>query len=206
MKRLAIIAVFALAGTFVFPQRAQAQLSINAGYILQEHSFNLGNGTLATQVSQEDNWMHGGFAGVSLNVPMIGNLSLAPGAYLNFAQMKRTLDDGSEPTTSDFAFKVPFHFNFSFGKVFVFAGPVFNMSLSTIRNLATVNNSSDLHFDMGFNAGVGAQFGIFHIYTGFNIGLIDHQNFNYASTEAYTAAWEGSTFMAGIGFDLGSRY
>lgn len=205
MKRYALIAVLALVGTVLFPTRAQAQLSINAGYILQEHSFNIGSGTLASPVSQEDKWMNGGFAGVSFNMPMVGSLSLAPGAYVSFAQMKRALDDGSEPTTSDFALKMPFLLNVTFGKVFVFGGPVFNMSLSTIRNLATVNNSSDLHFDMGFNAGVGAQFGIFHIYTGFNIGLIDHDNFDYASTEAYTAAWEGSTFMVGIGFDLGSR-
>ena len=157
-------------------------------------------------MSQKDQWMHGGFVGISQNLPMFANVSMAPGAYVSLSQMKQVADgDVNVSTTSDFSLKLPFLMNLKFDKVFVFGGPVFNVSLSTIKNLSSVANTSDIHFDMSATVGAGVMLGLFHLYAGFNYALIDHTNFNYSSTEAYTAAWEGSTIIVGLGFSLSKR-
>lgn len=197
-----ILAITALvASIVVLSYNASAQISINGGYICQQHTFNIN--TLAQEVSQKDQWMHGGFVGASQNLPMFANVSMTPGAYISLSQMKQVVDgDVNESTTSDFSLKLPFLLNLRFDKMFVFGGPVFNVSLSTIKNLSSVANTSDIHFDMSAAAGAGVRFGLFHIYAGFNYALIDHNNFNYSSAEAYTAAWEGSTIIVGLGFSL----
>ena len=193
--------------------RASAQISINAGYLTQEHNVNFS--AQGQQLMQDkDSWMQGGFLGVTQNLPMFANISLAPGLYLSFAQINDMMLINSDSTStvrqtdtsasaSSVALKIPFLFNLRFGRFFVFGGPTFNVSLSTIKNMQNIPNLiSDPSFDMGASVGAGVKFGAFRIYAGYNVGLIDRANFDYRSTEAWNEAWEGSTFYAGIGLRL----
>lgn len=186
---------------FLLPTwKTEAQVVINAGYILQQHTFNLN--IVGDELKQQDSWMNGGFIGVSQNLPMFSRLALAPGAYVSFSQAEGLAKGDDTAYTSDLSLKVPFYLNIKFEKIFVFGGPVFNVSLSTIRNLSSVANSSDIHFDMGATVGAGVMLGHFRLYAGYNCSLIDRENFDYTTVRAYTAAWEGGTFMVGAGYSL----
>ncbi len=208
-----VLSILCMAAIMLFASQASAQISIQAGYLAQEHNVNFS--ALGQQLTQEkDAWMQGGFVGVSQNLPMFANLSLAPGVYLSFAQIQNiTLINADTTSTAvitdsvasaqDISLKVPFFFNLKFGKFFVFGGPTFNVSLSTIKDMQTIANTiSDPHFEMGGTIGAGVKFGAFRIYAGYNAGLIDRENFDYTSSESWTKAWEGSSFFAGLGVRL----
>lgn len=207
MKRaisLLVVALMLLAG------RATAQISINAGYLTQEHNVNFS--AQGEQLMQDGSaWMKGGFVGVTQNLPMFANIALAPGLYVSFSQLDdirlittngATGASDSSASASAISVKIPFFFNLKFGRIFVFGGPTFNVALSTLTNLQSIQNTSDVHYDMGASAGAGILLGAFRIYAGYNAGLIDRANFDYSSQQAWTEAWEGSTFFAGIGLRL----
>jgi hypothetical protein len=205
-----VITIAALAVVMLFAGRATAQISIQAGYLTQEHNVNFS--AQGQQLMQDQAaWMQGGFIGLTQNLPMFANIALAPGLYVSFSQLddiRLVTTDGiagtsdSSATASAISIKVPFFFNLKFGKFFDFGGPTFNVALSTLTNLQSIQNTSDLHYDMGAAVGAGVSFGPFRIYGGYNAGLIDRSKFDYSSSEAWTEAWEGSTVFAGIGLRL----
>ena len=191
--------------------RVSAQFSINAAYISQEHTFDYRNGILDS-LTQEGLWLNGGMLGVSLNAPLIGKVGIAPGAYLSYAQAKQLISDttgaSTNPRTSTITLKVPFYLNYKIAvgrnaDVLIFGGPVVNLGLSTLSNYSNVSTQMDAHFDMGATVGAGIQFYRFRIFAGYNIALIDREDFSLANKESVKKAWEGSTLFAGVGISLG---
>ena len=208
MKKIFLLIGMALA---VFSlNMANAQVSVNVAYIHQEHTFNYQNGNLDSLLGHVD-YMNGCMFGASLNVPLLGDIGIAPGAYLSFAQAKALINDTSQQsyTTSNVNLKVPFYLNFkiSLGEhsdLLVFGGPVFNVGISKLANYRNVADQVDLHCDMGGTVGVGVQYRRFRVYVGNNADLIDREDFSLANKESVRKAWEGSTLFAGIGLSLGS--
>ena len=191
----------------LFAGKASAQLSINAADIHQGHTFYYQKDA-ADGLFDNVNYMNGGMVGLSLNVSMFGEVGLAPGAYLSFAAAKSTLSDTSKFSTSNINLKVPFYVNFKIplgrsADLLVFGGPVFNVGLSTLANYKNVATQMDAHFDMGGTIGAGIQVYRFRFFVGYNIDLIDREDFSLANKESVKKAWEGSTLFAGVGVVLG---
>ena len=211
MKKLFLLFCVSLFFTLhsSFFTSASAQLSINAAYIHQAHTFNYQNGGLDSLMGHED-YMNGGMAGVSLNVTLLGDVGIAPGAYLSFAQAKTMVQDsGLNFSTSNVSLKLPFYLNIRFSlashvDLLVFGGPVFNVGLSKLTNFKNVADQVDLHCDMGGTIGVGLQFSIIRLYIGYNASMIDRDDFSLANKQSVKKAWEGSTLFAGLGVSLGN--
>ena len=202
-----VLSILALTGAMLFAGEAYAQLSVNVAYIHQQHTFYYQKDA-ADGLFDNMDYMNGGMIGVSLNTPMLGTVGLAPGAYLSFASAKQTLADSSDFSTSNVNLKIPFYLNFKIplsgsADVLVFGGPVFNVGLSTLANYKKVADQMDVHFDMGGTIGAGLQISRFRIFAGYNIGLIDRDDFSLTNKESVKKAWEGSTLFAGVGVVLG---
>lgn len=210
-----VLQIVAVVTALLMAGRATAQISINAGYMAQEHNVNFcAQGQELVQ--DKAAWMQGGFVGVTQNLPMFANLALAPGVYLSFSQVQNmmlvnadstsTVKTDTSASASTMALKVPFLFNARFGRFFVFGGPTFNVSLSTVNNMQSIPNLiTDPTFDMGASIGAGVLLGAFRFYVGFNAALIDREHFDYRNGEAWNEAWEGSTIFAGIGLRLSNH-
>ena len=207
MKRF--IACVAVLFVMLFGVSASAQLSVNAAYISQQHTFNYQNGSLDSLLGHVD-YMNGGMIGASLNAPLIGCVGIAPGAYLSFAQAKTIVTDSSlNYSTSTITLKVPFYLNFKIElatntDLMVFGGPVFNVGISRLANYRNVADQVDLHCDMGASIGAGIQFYRFRVFVGYNLNMIDRDDFSLANKQSVKKAWEGSTLFAGVGVSLGS--
>ena len=201
----AIISIFGLQLS-----KTQAQTSINAAYIYQQHTFNYQNGTLDSLIGHVD-FMSGGMLGLSQNVELFGLVGIAPGVYISFAEAKTMVVDSSlNFSTSNINLKIPFYLNYTFGLsnhvgLTIFGGPVFNIGLSRLSNYKDVADQVDLHSDMGLSVGVGLQLSRFRIYVGYNADMIDRDDFSLANKQSVKKAWEGSTLFAGIGFSFGSK-
>ena len=87
----------------------------------------------------------------------------------------------------------------------VFGGPVVNLGLSTLSNYSNVSTQMDAHFDMGATIGAGIQFYRVRLFVGYNLDLIDREDFTLADKQSVKKAWEGSTLFIGLGVSLGSR-
>lgn len=209
-KIVSILGVVVLMAAF---GRVGAQLSINAAFISQEHTFDYRNGTLDS-LTQEGLWLKGGMVGVSLNANLIGRVGIAPGAYISYAQAKDMITDNTgnstNPKTSTITLKVPFYLNYKIplglsSDVLIFGGPVFNLGLSSLSNYSNVSTQMDAHFDMGGTVGAGIQFYRVRFFLGYNINLIDREDFSLANKQAVKKAWEGSSLFVGLGISLGER-
>ena len=208
MKKILFLAAIISIFNFEF-SNCHAQLSINAAYIHQSHTFNYQNGNLDNLTDHVD-YMNGGMAGVTLNVTLLGDVGIAPGAYLSFAQAKTMVQDsGFNFKTSNISLKLPFFLNIKFElashvDLLVFGGPVFNVGISRLNNFKNVADQVDLHCDMGGTIGVGLQFSIIRLYVGYNVDMIDRDDFSLANKQSVKKAWEGSTLFAGVGVSLGT--
>lgn len=205
MKKILSLACLVL--TLSMSGKVHAQLSINAAYIHQSHTFYYQKDA-ADGLFDNVDYLNGGMIGVSLNAPLLGRVGLAPGAYISFASAKQTLSDTIDFSTSNINLKIPFYLNFKIPlshstKVLVFGGPVFNVGLSSLANYKNVADQVDVHFDMGGTVGAGIQFYRIRIFAGYNIALIDREDFSLANKESVKKAWEGSTLFAGVGISLG---
>ena len=204
-----LISAIGLTAMLLLAGHASAQFSIQAGYLTNEHNVNFqaqGEELMQNKAA----WMQGGFIGLTENLPMFANISLAPGVYVSFSQVKDMLLVNADSTAavrvndtsasaSDLSLKIPFYFNLKFGRFFIFGGPTFNVSLSTIKNMESLPDISKIHYEMGASVGAGVRFGAFRIYAGYNAGLIDRENFDYSNRQAWAEAWEGSSFTIGSG-------
>lgn len=206
-----IVPVLLLFVAMLSVNRVSAQAGIAAGYLSQQHTFNY-KGALDSlgTLMENDAWLRGGFLGLTQSVPLIGKIGITPGLFVSFAQIKQAVSDTSEFTTSSLMLKVPFLLDYDRelgpnSKLFFFAGPVFNVALSTLANYRSVGDQMDIHFDMGGMVGAGLQFYRVRIFAGYNIGLIDRDEFSLANKESVSKAWEGSSFFAGLGVSLGRR-
>ncbi len=205
MKKL--LSTVCLLVALSFAGESSAQLSINAAYIHQHHTFYYQK-DLADGLFNNVDYLNGGMIGLSLNTELFGSVGLAPGAYLSFASAKQTLSDTINFSTSNINLKIPFYLNFKIplsasADLLVFGGPVFNVGLSTLANYKNVATQMDAHFDMGGTIGAGIQIYRFRFFAGYNIGLIDREDFSLANKESVKKAWEGSTLFAGVGVSLG---
>lgn len=209
MKKIVFVLFFFVASFMV--GRVAAQPGIAAGFISQQHTFNYRNGMLDS-LFQEGVWLRGGYFGVTQTVPLFRKIGITPGLFASYAQLKETISDTlNDFTTSSFMLKMPFIFDYSRvtgpnSKAFVFVGPVFNVALSSLTNFKSVGNQIDFHFDMGGCVGAGIQFYRVRLFMGYNIDLIDRDDFSLADKESVSKAWEGSSFFAGMGVSLGPRH
>lgn len=188
--------------------QVSAQSGIAAGFLTQQHTFSYKNGILDS-LNQEGVWLKGGFLGLTQSVPLIGKVGITPGVFISYAQLKEASSDTNDFTTSSFMFKIPCLLDYEFelganADFFIFAGPVFNVALSTLANFKSVGNQMDIHFDMGGTVGVGFQFYSVRLFVGYNVGLIDRNEFSLANKESVSKAWEGSSFFAGLGVSFGT--
>ena len=209
-----VLSILAVAIIMFSASKASAQISVNAAYIYQSHTFNYGDKDAVNALKDTMN-LNGAMVGLTLNVPLIGSVGIAPGAYLTYAQAKKAVkENNSNYTTSNINLKMPFYLNFKIAlgvnsDIIIFGGPVFNVGLSTLANYVNPDSGNevaaqrDLHFDMGGTVGAGIQFYRFRIYAGYNAALIDYEGFK-ADKESMKKAWEGSTLFAGIGISLGN--
>ena len=212
MKKIFFLLCVSIIFNFQFSifNSAHAQFSINAAYIHQEHTFNYQNGTLDSLLGHLD-YMNGGIIGVTVNRSLLGSIGIAPGAYISFAQAKTVVKDSAwNFTTSNVNVKLPFYLNFkvSLGSktnLIVFGGPVFNVGLSKLTDFKDVADQVDLHCDMGGTIGAGIQFGAFRFYLGYNVDMIDREDFSLTNKQSVKKAWEGSTLFAGIGIGFGNE-
>lgn len=191
MKKI-IAAVFAaalmLAGTNAF-----AQISVGAGYI---------NSNLTGQFNgnkQDPQNSNGFFAGASYNVGVASGLSVAPGAY--FSLLTDTSEGGvsifgvtqnSKSTFTEMALNFPIMANYAYqlsrdAKVFAFAGPTFQLGLSSksvteASGVISGTGTTDYYdsdsptynrFNIYVGGGVGAQFGKIIVNVGYNYGLMN---------------------------------
>lgn len=205
-----IISAFFLFVALLSAGRVTAQTGIAAGFISQQHTFNYRNGVLDS-LSQDGVWLKGGFLGLTQSVPLIGKIGITPGVFASYAQVKEFIADSLKDfKTASFMLKIPCLLDYPIelspnAKAFVFAGPVFNVALSTLSDFKSVGNQMDIHFDMGGCFGAGIQIYRLRLYVGYNIGLIDRDEFSLADKESVSKSWEGSSFFAGLGVSLGSR-
>ena len=204
-RYLSVLFIFQL----LFSVQANAQVSVNAAYVRMDHTFNYQNGTLDSLMNHVDH-MGGGMLGVSLNVPLLGDVGIAPGAYIGFAKARTPAADSTDHdfSTSTINMKVPFYLNFKINlgesvNIVVFGGPVFNVGISKLTNYRNVADQVDLHCDMGATVGAGLQFHRMRLYVGYNIDMIDRDDFSLANKESVKKAWEGSSLFVGLGFVFG---
>lgn len=205
-----VLSILILFSAMMPAVRLSAQAGIAAGFLSQQHTFNYQNGTLDS-LSQENVWLNGGFLGLTQSVPLVGKVGITPGVFAGYAQIKEAIADTlNDFTTSSFMVKIPCLLDYEFtlspnAEVFVFAGPVFDVALSFLSDFKRVDRQADLHFDMSGSLGVGIQFYRIRLFMGYNIGLIDRDDFSLADKESISKAWGGSSFFAGLGVSLGSR-
>ena len=109
MKKL--LSTVCLLVALSFAGESSAQLSINAAYIHQHHTFYYQK-DLADGLFNNADYLNGGMIGLSLNTELFGSVGLAPGAYLSFASAKQTLSDTINFSTSNINIKIPFYLNF----------------------------------------------------------------------------------------------
>lgn len=205
-----VVSVLLLFVALLGVNRVSAQTGIAAGYLSQQHTFNYRGSLVDTlnNLMQNGAWLQGGFLGLTQSVPLIGKIGITPGVFVSFGQIKSAFSDTSSYTTSSFMLKIPTLLSYDHdlgknSKVFIFVGPVFNVALSTLANFRSVGEQMDIHFDMGGTIGAGIQFYRVRIFAGYNIGLIDRDEFSLANKESVSKAWEGSSFFAGLGVSLG---
>lgn len=157
--------------------QAFAQMSFNAGYL---------NSTLATKNSSSGS--NGAFAGISFNIPVAGELGVAPGVYYSALFSKNTeLFGFGTGTFQEHAINVPVYLNYGFPisrdtKFVIFGGPTAQYGLMskvkhTVSSVeATVDNYKDSdfnRFNVYLGGGVGFQAGTIQVTVGYDYGMMN---------------------------------
>lgn len=150
MKKIIVIAAVLL----LLGIQAKAQLVTGAGYIYSSEKY--------AKVDEKTPY-HGGFVGVSYNIPVVAGLGVAPGVYASLLIHKEAANAGSAKTNyniagsrREVAVNIPVHVTYSLKLgsnigLFAYAGPMFQVGLI---NTTTVTGSVSI---LGFNYSDGAQ-------------------------------------------------
>ena len=169
-----------LAGTEAF-----AQLSFNAGYL---------NSSTKTQNQNPSN-ANGAFAGLSFNLPIVGNFAIAPGVYYSVISAKEMGRLGTIFTASgkftEHSINVPLYLNYGMDlardtNVFIYAGPTAQYGLASTTKLSasiagvsgstTENNYDDAdynRFNVYLGGGLGFEVNHILITVGYDYGMIN---------------------------------
>lgn len=199
-----IVSVLAIAAAMLVAGGAKAQISINAGYMSQQHKVSIGS---LTDEFKQDTALNGGFLGLTYNLPLFAGLSIAPGAYVGYTSVSQTVANGDfDATTTDISLKVPVLVNLKIDlgdmDLLVFAGPTFDIGVSTIANYSAESDDvNEFHKNMGGAVGAGIQFGLLRLFLGYNVALLG-EDFDITNTEDIKGAFAGSNFFAGLGLRL----
>ena len=194
MKKIIAIAFAALvlAGTNAF-----AQLYPGAGYINSTLSGQYNGSAIDPEIS------NGFYAGASFNVALPGGLAVAPGLYASLITNTQEGAGGisgiatanSKTVFTEIALNVPVMVNYAYAlnrdsKVFAFAGPTFQLGLSSkavnntnvdsIIGSGSSNSTKDYYADGEYNkfniyvgGGVGAEFAKVLVTIGYDYGLMN---------------------------------
>ena len=179
---------FALAASLMLlGTQAFAQMSVNAGYL---------NSTLKTGNASSN--ANGAFAGISFNIPLVGDLGIAPGVYYSLIGSKSgdaasifgvTFSDSS--TFLEHAVNVPVYLNYGYDltfdtRFFVFGGPTLQYGLaSTVKydgsvggasGSRTYNNYDNENFNrmnVYLGGGLGFKISALQITVGYDYGMMN---------------------------------
>ena len=165
---------------------ANAQMSLGAGFLNSKSTTKIGS-TTADAVT------NGFYVGADYCMPIVAGLSMTPGLYYNFSTASDASSIGSiisaKGTTSEMYIGIPVNFsyavNFTDGvKGFVFAGPTFNLGLSSTTkysgNIAgfsagkTVDYYKDSdygRFEVMLGGGVGLEVSCIRLTVGYDMGI-----------------------------------
>lgn len=174
MKKVFItLALTAIAATSAF-----AQISVGGGYLNSTSKTTIANTSTPTNAN-------GFYVGADATLNLVGDdVVMMPGLYYNLTSSK-----GKASTTTNQGLYVPVHFAYMLPvanevKVFPFAGPQFNIGLSSVVKTETLgittefNNYSDegnvSRFNLAMTAGVGVDImDLVRVKFAYNWGLLD---------------------------------
>lgn len=145
-----VLSFVAIAAVMVFAGKANAQLSIHAGY----QSFSLhANGYSASD--------DGFYAGVSYNAGLDGGFGVAPGVYFAYVE---NIMDVRVPILMNYVLHVN---DLGFG---LFLGP--NLNVGIAGDAYGDGNAYMKRFDVGLTFGGQVSYQKFSIEVGYNLGLL----------------------------------
>ena len=177
MKKI-FIAVLA-AAAMVLGTNANAQLSVGAGFQMQNYKAKIGG-------TQTMNPM-GLYVGLDYTIPFAGNFAVTPGLYYGIGKTdKATMKNGGatltvkdmDVTAHDLMVPVYVSYNheFGFGKGFVYAGPSLGYNIDTkSKGDSIYDDGIDFsHFNIGIGLGLGCTFAEhYRLSAGYNFGLLN---------------------------------
>ena len=199
-----VFAIVAFAALFA-AGKAQAQISVNAGYAPETFTTKFGNST------STENYQ-GFFVGVTYNVPVVSNFGVAVGPQFRM-NMKSTSASvlGITTTIKDtqMLIDVPVLFNYAIGvsgdfAITPFVGPMFSYAVSGSTKTSVGGNSttgkwygdnSGLNpFNINVVGGVSASYSSVKLFAGYRLGLLDQEK----NSDNITLKTQG--FFVGLGY------
>lgn len=215
MKKIFAIATVAVAMLFA-GNSVNAQLSINAGFANQAKTFT-GTAPVFGTYTDRDTSMNGFFVGVSYNIKLSGDLSVAPGIYYQNLSHGTSTDlyvTTLHTKSVEQAIAVPILFNYGFEfnknlKVFVFAGPNVTYGLTKtftwwLGDNEPADPSADYYKgDSPINSnlnifgtvGAGLQYHQLRFQAGYNYGFLDR-------TKSDNTTEKVNNVFVGVGYEL----
>ena len=198
MKR--IITTILAASMMLAGFSAAAQVSVGAGYVNSAYKTKTTSGSSTSKTSSP---AQGFYVGADYDIPIVGGLSMVPGIYYTFATASKSssilsLASGTGTTTEMYV-GVPVNFTYSLefgneGKIYVFAGPTFNVGVmsqykldatSIVGDYSTKTDNYDdsdySRFEMLIGGGVGLQYGAIGIKVGYDANLLNRYTGDNAS-------------------------
>ena len=188
MKKIFILAALLMTGML-----AQAQdLSLGAGYLYSTLTSQTGNTKESNEVTS------GAYLGGSFNIPIVGELGLAPGLYYSILTGQGTGSylDGlvqGRVKFAEHAINLPVYLNYGMelghADLFIFAGPTFQYGISSkyktevafpwagVSGKTMLDSYKDLsmnRFNIYMGGGLGVDLNeLLRITIGFDYGLLD---------------------------------
>ena len=198
---LALVAALFVAG------KAQAQISINAGYAPEKFSTNWGNSTTTSNYQ-------GFFIGITDNFTLSKGIGVAPGIQFRMntrSESTTVLGITSSTKETQMLLDVPVLFNYGIGinrdlSVTPFVGPMFSFAVSgttksSVGSSSTTtkwygDNSSLNPFNINLVFGAALEFNRAKLFAGYRLGLIDQEK----NSDNVTTKTQG--FFVGLGLNL----
>lgn len=177
MKKFFSIALVAAA--MLFAGKANAQLSIHAGY--QDYSLKASSGSYSYGASTD-----GFYVGASFNSELGTGLGVAPGIYVAYVE-----------DIIDLRIPILLNLGLNFGEigVGVFAGPQCNIGL--FGDAYTGDYSTKKRFDIGLTFGGKLSYKKISIDCGYNMGLL-----NQLKNVSDGVSVKANQFFIGLGYSL----
>ena len=209
-----IFATILAASLMLVATEAFAQIHVGAGYV---------SSTLSGQYkgnAQDPEASNGFYAGGSFNIPLSGDLGVAPGIY--FSLITKTDSDGGsafgvsysgKSTFTEMAINVPVMANYKYAlsgdtKFFAYAGPTFQLGLSSKTYVEAglgsfgYSGTGDHYADGDYNkfnlylgGGIGAEVAKFMIILGYDYGVL-----NLYAGDTENTAYHRSNLHIGVGY------